>query len=88
MRTGKLANGFEYEVDEKAFDDMDLLDALAAANEGDPLATSKLFDLILGKEQKKKLYAMLRNDEGRVPVADAVNAILQIMESLGDEGKN
>lgn len=88
MKTGKIANGFEYEVDEEAFDNMDFLDALSEANDGDPLATSKLFNMILGKEQKKRLYDMLRKDDGRVPVADAVNSILQIMESLGDDGKN
>lgn len=88
MKSGKIANGFEYQVDENTFDDMRFLDALAEADEGDPLATSRVCSMLLGKDQKRTLYNMLKTEDGRVPIADAMECIKEIMESLGDEGKN
>lgn len=88
MKSGKLLNGFEYQIDEKTFDDMRFLDALAEADEGDPLATSRVCTMLLGKEQKQKLYDMIKSEDGRVPIADAIECIKQLMESLGEEGKN
>lgn len=88
MKEGKLKNGFEYQIDETTFDDMRFLDALAEADEGDPLATSRVCAMLLGKEQRKQLYDMLKTDDGRVPIVEAIECIKEIMESLGDDGKN
>lgn len=88
MKAGKLANGFEYEIAEETFDDMKFLDALTEANDGDPLAASKVCTLLLGKEQKEKLYDMIKLEDGRVPIETAMQCILEIMEALGDESKN
>ena len=88
MKTGKLSNGFEYQIDEAIFDDMNFLDALADADEGDPLAASRVCRMLLGKEQKKKLYKMLENEDGRVPIEPVLNCVKEIMEALGDESKN
>jgi hypothetical protein len=88
MKAGKLSNGFEYQIDEVIFDDMRFLDALAEADEGDPLAASRVCNMLLGKEQKKSLYKMLANEDGRVPIEAALNCVREIMEALGDESKN
>ena len=88
MKAGKLSNGFEYQIDEVIFDDMRFLDALAEADEGDPLAASRVCNMLLGKEQKKSLYKMLANEDGRVPIEVALNCVREIMEALGDESKN
>lgn len=88
MKAGTLENGFEYKVDEKVFDDMNFLDALEEANEGDPLAASRMCKLLLGKEQKKELYKRLEKEDGRVPVEDTLNCITEIMIQIGDEAKN
>lgn len=88
MKAGKLSNGFEYQIDEAIFDDMNFLDALAEADEGDPLAASRVCNMLLGKTQKKELYKMLQNEEGRVPIEPALNCVKEIMEALGDETKN
>ena len=85
MKAGKLQNGFEYEIDESIFDDMRFLDALAEADEGDPLAASRMCNMLLGKEQKKKLYKILTNEEGRVPVTDALNSVVEIMQDISEE---
>ena len=88
MKKGKLANGFEYSIDETTLDDMRFLDALAEADEGNPLAASKVCVMLLGKEQRDKLYKVISPEGGRVPIADAFECIKEIMEDFGDEGKN
>ena len=89
MKAGKLDNGFEYEIDESIFDDMRFLDALADANEGDPLAASRMCSMLLGKEQKKKLYSILADDAGHVPVEGTLNCIVKIMQDISvEDSKN
>lgn len=88
MKAGTLSNGFKYEIDEVIFDDMRFLDALAEADDGDPLAASRVCDMLLGKKQKKELYSMLQNKDGRVPIESAIRCVKEIMEALGDESKN
>lgn len=87
MEKGKLENGFEYEVDEKLLDDMELLDALAEAEEN-PLKISVVSKKVLGTEQRKRLYDHIRREDGTVPVEEASQAIVDILESMGEEGKN
>ena len=82
-----MNNGFEYEVDENVLDDMELLDALAEAEEN-PLKISVVSRKVLGTEQRKRLYDHLRREDGTVPVEDASQAIIDILEDMGDEGKN
>ena len=88
MKTGELANGFKYEIDETKFDDMRFLDALAEADDGDPLAASRVCTMLLGKDQKKALYQKLQEEDGRVPIEAAMNCIKELMEQLGGESKN
>lgn len=88
MKAGELSNGFKYEVDEHIFDDMRFLDALAEADDGDPLAASRMCKMLLGKEQKNVLYEMLEDENGRVPIETTLMCIKEIMEQLGDESKN
>lgn len=88
MKEGKLSNGFEYKVDETVLDDMELIDAMEQAQGDEPLKVSKVITMVLGAEQKKAFYDSLRNDEGRVPVEETMKVFLELIESLGDEGKN
>lgn len=88
MKEGKLSNGFEFTIDERVLDDMELIDAMEQSQGEDPLKVSKVITMILGAEQKKAFYDSVRNEEGRVPVETAVNLLTELMESLGDEGKN
>lgn len=87
MKKGTLENGFKYEVDENILDDMELLDALAEAEEN-PLKISIVSKKILGTEQRKRLYDHIRRKDGTVPVEEASQAIADILEALGEEGKN
>lgn len=88
MKKGKTTSGFKYEVDENVLDDMELIDAMAASQGEDPTQITVVISKIFGDEQKKRLYDHVRTEDGRVPVADIANVIKEVIESLGDEGKN
>lgn len=88
MLTGTLSCGFAFSVPEDIRDDMELLDALAEIQEGDPVAMSRVTEMILGKDQKKALYNALRNERGRVSVTAVSGAITEIFQQMGEAGKN
>ena len=87
-KKGTLENGFVYEVDENVLDDMRLVDAIAEAEGENPLKVSKVVTMVLGDEQKERLYKSLENENGRVPVKVAMDALMEIFNRLGEEGKN
>lgn len=86
--TGKLENGFEYEIDDAVLDDMEMVDALSEAQSTNPLALSTVINKLLGSEQKKALYDAVRREDGTVPIEDITQSIVTIFQSIGDEGKN
>ena len=87
MKEIKLESGLVLSVDERVMDDMELLDALSDLNEEDGTAISRICRILLGKEEKAKLYEHLRKD-GKVRVSDVVHAIMEIFRLLGEQGKN
>lgn len=87
MYTGKTASGFEFKVQDTALDNMELIDAIAAVEE-EPLALSSVVQLLLGTEEKKRLYSHLRREAGNVPVDAVSQELMDILAACGDEGKN
>lgn len=87
MIRGKLESGFEYEVAEEVRDNMELLDAIVEADEN-PLAVSKVVKLLLGENQRRKLYDHLRTDKGNVPILAVSNAVAEIFRGSGQAVKN
>lgn len=88
MKKGKTESGFKYEIDEKVLDDMELIDAMAAAQGDDPTQISVVVVKIFGPEQRKRLYDHVRTEDGRVPINEVANVITEIINSLGEDGKN
>lgn len=88
MITGTTSSGFKFSLAETAVDNMELLDALADASDNDPLAISRVLTLLLGKEQKQKMYDALREEDGRVPIAKVNEEIVEIFRAFGKSGKN
>lgn len=86
--TGKLENGFEYEIDNAILNDMEILDGLSDAQSDNPLALSKVIKKLLGEEQRSKLYDIVRKEDGTVPIEEVTQCIVDIFQSIGDEGKN
>ena len=87
MVKGKTKSGFEFEVDEKRFDDMVLLEAFAEA-ENDQYKFPHVLKLFLGEEQKNALYEHLKTKKGNVPIAKTLNEFMEIMEIVGENSKN
>ena len=52
---GKLSNGFKYEVDVDVFNDMELIEAIAAGGGDDPQRIVAVLARILGEAQNKAL---------------------------------
>ena len=88
MKGGKLKNGFEFEVDENVLDDMRLIDAMAEAQEDNPTKFSKAILMVLGEDQRNRLYEHIALEDGRVPIGSISEAFVEIFEAMGEEGKN
>ena len=88
MKKIVLENGLELEVNENSLNNMELLDALEEMTDGNELAISKVVKLMLGKENRKKLYDSIRHKDGRVPLEDVDKCLTEIMMLLGEQGKN
>ena len=84
---GKTTSGFEYELDESALDDYELLEDLCELDEGNISKTISVLNRILGKEQKDRLKEHLRTENGRVPASKMMFEIGEIFNSV-KEGKN
>lgn len=87
MIKGKLKSGFEYEIADEVRDNMELLDAIVEADEN-PLAVSKVVKLLLGENQRRKLYDHLRTEKGNVPILAVSNAVAEIFRGSGQAVKN
>lgn len=87
MIKGITKTGFSYELEDNVFDNMELVDTIAEATENDPVAVSRLVKLVLGTEQRKRLYDHLRTEDGRVPTAAVIETVGEIFTSFG-QGKN
>ncbi len=77
---GTTSNGFEFELSQARLNNMELVDALAEL-EDNPLRIGRVCQLLLGKEQQKRLYDFVRDDEGIVPVDAVESTISEIMSS-------
>lgn len=89
MIQGKTKTGFSYEVSDGAFNNMELVDAMAELDEGGhPFALSRVCLLLLGKEQRKRLYDHIREEDGKVPPQKMGEEIADIIRGYGEQGKN
>ena len=80
--------GFVCELDENVMDNMELLDVMADESTEMAFRASAAVKMILGTEQRKKLYDHLRTGDGRVPVTAVNEAFEDILKSFGKNGKN
>ena len=58
---------------------MELIDALADIDDGNLLAVSKVLTLLLGPEQKKKMYNFVRTEDGIVSAQTVSEMIVEIL---------
>lgn len=84
---GELKNGFKFEIDDDIQDDMELIDAIAAADEN-PAKISTVVYMMLGEDQRKKLYDHVRGENGKVSAKAIGECIMEMIEASGETGKN
>ena len=82
---GTTRHGFEYEFDSENVD-MEFIDLIGELTEN-PTVIGKILMMMLGRDQKKKLYDFLRDEKGHVPPEKTMEAFLDIMRS-NNESKN
>lgn len=87
MITGKISNGFEFEIEEETLDDMEFVELLAES-ETDITALPKVITILLGDEKKKELYDLIRDEKGKVRLTTVSDAISEIFDVAGDSSKN
>lgn len=80
--------GFVCELPENVIDNMELLDVMADESIDAAFRASAAVKMILGVENRKRLYDHLRTEDGRVPVAAVNEALEDIFQSFGKHGKN
>ena len=90
MKTGKLKNGFEYEIDEELLDDYEFLDLVAAAVSGDNFMMAfKVVDIMFPGEKKAALLDFARDPKtGRASAKKVIEIVGDVMEDVKVEGKN
>ena len=79
MISGVTKNGFAFEIMDERADNMELIDALADIDDGNLLAVSKVLTLLLGPEQKKKMYDFVRTEDGIVSAQTVSEMIVEIL---------
>lgn len=88
-KVGITSTGFKYEITDAAMNDAELLDALVEADEGNAVSMIRAITKLLGKDQKKRLYDHVRNDDGIVPILGELSLVSEITEIMqSDPVKN
>ena len=84
---GTTSSGFEYNLDETALDDYELLEDLCELDNGNTARTISALNQLLGTEQKDRLKEHLREENGRVPASKMMIEMGEIFNSV-KAGKN
>ena len=82
--TAKLKDGFEIQLKEDALNDWEFLEVLADIDEGEGGLIVKAARMLLGRDGVKMLKEHLKDENGRVPADVMANALLELMESVGE----
>lgn len=86
MIKGKTLTGFAFEIEDEARDDMEMLENLTAISKGDLTVLPETLVMLLGEEQKKKLYDHCRGETGRVSSKKVMSEVKAMFDAAGQEG--
>jgi hypothetical protein len=76
---GKTQSGFTFNISDERLNNYELLEALNDLEEN-PLAVSRVVNLLLGKESAQKLKNHVRTKDGLVPADKMTAEIKEIFE--------
>ena len=81
-------SGLKLSIDRAVFaDDMETLELLADADDGNPMALPRLLRHVFGDEQYGRVKDALRVD-GRVALSDMSDFMAKTFEAVGETAKN
>lgn len=78
---GKTASGFEYEIEVKRLNDMELLEVFAELDTN-PVALPRALEMLFGAAGKKALYDHVRTKSGEVPIDSIEKELSEILSSV------
>ncbi len=78
---GKTESGFEYEINKAELNNMYLFDVISDVDDGHLEKLPKLLSLLLGEEQKKKLYKYLEDEKGHVSIEKCAKEVVEILNN-------
>lgn len=88
MIKGKTEKGFEFEVEDDALDDWELTEDLVEIDNGNFGRIVSAINRFLGIEQAKAFKEFYRNDKGKISSTELMNALKEIFDLAGKQGKN
>jgi len=80
MINGKTTSGFEYTLDPDKLNDYELLEKIGEMEEN-PFTLTSIVNMVLGKEQAKKLKDHIRSENGTVPIEKMTAEITEIFNT-------
>lgn len=86
MLKGKTSTGFNFQISKTTLDNYELVEALGDIDTN-PLAITKVVNLLLGEEQKDKLKEHVRNEEGVVTSTALMGEIEDIFKTQNEVKK-
>lgn len=84
---GVTPNGFRFCLNKRKINDMAFIESLKKLDDDDPVQIVNLFDQILGEDQKQRLYAFCREDDGIIPIEKCADEFAAILQAAGDDVK-
>lgn len=75
---GKTASGFEYKIEIKRLNDMELLEVFAELDTN-PVALPRALEMLFGAAGKKALYDHVRTKSGEVPIDSIEKELSEIL---------
>lgn len=78
---GKTTTGFDYKIEVKRLNDMELLEVFAELDTN-PVALPRALEMLFGTEGKKALYDHVRTKTGEVPIDSIEKELSEILGSV------
>jgi hypothetical protein len=82
---GKTTSGFAFCIQKRALDNMELVDAIADLSDGNGTKVVTIVRLLLGEDQKKKLYDHVRDEDKIVPQEKISAELTEIFNLCRDD---
>ena len=85
----KTKSGYSCEIDESVLEEYTFLEAIAMASDTDNptnamIGTTKIVNLLLGKDKKGFMDAIAKKNDGKVPAVKVTEEVMSILAQLND----